>query len=344
MYWIIFFSIVLTVLISYKILKDTSLNIAPVYLAIMVVLVFSATLIVGAVSKKSEDLMILNGQVTGKSKVKVSCSHSYSCMCVTINKVQTCQTCYEHNHDFDWRVYSTVGGTEIERVDSQGVKEPPRFTKVIVGEPFSITKTYKNYIKGSPHSVFKDYGAFKDVEVPSFPKVYDYYRVSHVIDWNSEYKSGIRSIDKMLSDRLATASMKAKANVIIVFYSGSPDLIQALKVKNFGGRTNDLVIGLNLDKDGNIRHVSSFSWSKNAIVDVKMRDIILDLKQINVMNQKILVDKIEYVLVKYYQRRDNEEFKYLEANKEIPTWFYIVLILTDASVLGLCYLAKCKEI
>src|ERR1035437_10316243 len=88
------------------------------------------TLSVGMFSETA-DTEVWNGKVTSKEKEQVSCSHSYSCNCRSVQSCSgsgkdrsctsstQCDTCYEHNHDFDWVVHTTIGGKEIDRIDRQ---------------------------------------------------------------------------------------------------------------------------------------------------------------------------------------------------------------------------------
>lgn len=317
-------------------------SISAFVVALVSATVFSVVAIptyMSARSMQGGDVMVLNGSVTSKAQVATSCSHSYSCNCRMVQSGKTqsmqCDTCYEHSHDYDWVVKSTVGKTYIHRVDRQGVREPERFKNVVIGEPFSIQRDYFNYIRASPLSVFKDYNAYENVAIPTYPKVYDYYRVKHTINWKSQYVAGIQNIDRILADKLKHSSAKAKANVVVIFYGGSDDLIEATKVKNFGGRINDLTVMIRADKDGTIQRVGVFSWSKNDMVNVMVRDNILELGQLNDENNEKLVDILNTTLLKYYQHRDNEEFSYLEHNIVLPTWVYIVYFVMISLVVGL---------
>lgn len=276
------------------------------------------------------DTMVLNGYVTKKERERVGCSHSYSCNCRVVmqGKVSTtqCDTCYEHSFDVDWVVRSNIGGVRIDRVDRQGLTEPKRYTEAYVGEPFSLEESYFNYIKASPLTVFSDFNAYKDKQVPAHPKVYDYYRVKHVVDWASEYKSGIENINKLLTEKLKRSSSKAKANVLVIFHKEGDTFTEVVKNKNLGGRINDLTVLIDAEKDGTINNVGVFSWSKSDMVNVKLRDDILDLGVLNKENEEKLVDILDNTLVKYYKHRSIEEFKYLEENIEYPVWYYIATI------------------
>ncbi|WAX22582.1 hypothetical protein [Acinetobacter phage vB_AbaP_HB01] len=291
----------------------------------------------GAKESQGGDVMVLNGHIVKKYSQRVSCSHSYSCNCRIVQSGKTsstvCDTCYEHSYDVDWVIKSNVGSTEINRVNRQGTIEPPRFTQAYVGEPFSIELGYYNYIKASPLSVFKDYDTFRKVEVPSYPKVYDYYKIRHVVDYKSEWRGQFQVIDNYLAHKLKYSSAKAKANVVVIFYGGG-DIREAMRVKNYGGRINDLTVMVDAAKDGTIRNAYVFSWSKNDLVNVKLRDEILDMKNMN-GSQKKIVDSIDNILVNYYSHRSMEEFKYLEHNIEMPMWYYVVTIFGTLVILGL---------
>lgn len=302
-------------------------------------MVFSAFMVfmyVAAKDSQGGDVMVLNGHVTKKFSQRTSCSHSYSCNCRIVQNGKStttkCDTCYEHPYDVDWVVKSNVGSAEIDRINRQGTKEPPRFTQAYIGEPFSIEMDYYNYIKASPLSVFKDYHTFKNVLTPSYPKVYDYYRIKHVVDYNSEWRGQFEVIDNYLAHKLKYSSAKTKANVVVIFY-GKEDIREAMRVKNYGGRINDLTVMIQAAEDGTIKNAYVFSWSKSDMVNILLRDDILDMKNMN-GSQKKLVDSIDNILVKYYTHRSMEDFKYLEHNIQMPMWYYVGTILGMLLVLG----------
>src|SRR5262245_58928714 len=77
---------------------------------------------------------IWNGEVTNKQRNEVSCSHSYSCNCTPTYDDkgnytgQSCQTCYEHDYDVDWDVYSnTERNYSIPSPSRQGLVMPERW-------------------------------------------------------------------------------------------------------------------------------------------------------------------------------------------------------------------------
>jgi len=80
------------------------------------------------------DVEVWSGEVVNKKKIRMMCEHSYQCMCVTVScgkdcSTEICQTCYDHSFDNDWRVFTSMGKWtqfNIDRIDRQGLKEPPR--------------------------------------------------------------------------------------------------------------------------------------------------------------------------------------------------------------------------
>jgi hypothetical protein len=92
--------------------------------------------------EKTADTEVWDGRVASKKEVPVPCEHSYNCNCHEVcsgsgknrSCSEECDTCYEHHgfmrtiqgNDYDWDVYTTNGETvTIDRVDRQGVSEPP---------------------------------------------------------------------------------------------------------------------------------------------------------------------------------------------------------------------------
>lgn len=161
-------------------------------------------------NSNTSDVEVLHGQVTSKQSVHVSCSHSYRCNCYTTcsgsgsNQTCTehCSTCYDHSYDVDWMVYSQIGSLDIDRVDRQGLDEPPRFTKTKIGEPFSQTRSFENFIKGSPDTLFKRQGLvekYKDKIPKYFADIYDYYRIDRVINLVPLKQNGLatKSVEEM---------------------------------------------------------------------------------------------------------------------------------------------------
>lgn len=293
--------------------------------AVMTVVIF------GSLYGQGSDTQILNGQVTGKTREVVSCEHSYSCNCVTScsggSKNRTCsticQTCYEHSHDIDWDVQSTVGGTSINRIDRQGTSEPPRWTSIKVGEPFARESNYYNYIKASPFSIFNKSQLDSEVAVPSYLSVYDYYRINRVIEFGVTNKDS-QLLNNLLNDTLRTVGPLKKVNVVVVLHNKGNLFSESLRAKQLGGKINDVYVVIDMDKEGVFNSVAVFSWSKTDMVNIFIRDLLLDIGKFDAV---AINNVVKEGLTKHYEHRSIEEFKYLDDEVEIPKvaiWFLMI--------------------
>lgn len=276
--------------------------------------------------QKGADKMILNGQVTGKEKNRVHCSHSYPCNCRTVSNGKTtsvhCDTCYEHLFDYDWDVYSTVGGVTIDRVDRQGLDEPPRWTVVKIGEPFSAESSYYNFVKAAPLSIFNREAIESTVAVPGYLGVHDYYRIDRVI------KFGVASFDTTglntaLNEALRILGPAKKVNVVIVFHNKDSKFAEIVKAKALGGKINDVSVLIGLNKDFTFKSVDVYSWSKNDMVNVVMRDKLLDVGK---YDAAAIASAITIPIQSYYVHRSIKEFEYLEEEVEVSPAVMVALL------------------
>ena len=122
------------------------------------------------------DTEIWSGRVVKKQRETVSCCHAYPCHPHSCGKDSICwDICYEHLWDYDWVVYTNNGEEfDIDRIDRQGCGEPPRFTRVSIGDPTARAHSFTNYVKANPWSLFRREGYQKKFAIPKYPsKVYD---------------------------------------------------------------------------------------------------------------------------------------------------------------------------
>jgi len=278
----------------------------------------------GSMYGQGRDTQILNGQVTSVTRDEVSCEHSYQCNCVTScsgsgssrSCSTICQTCYDHSYDVDWNVHSTVGGVSIDRVDRQGLREPPRWSNVRIGEPFAVESSYYNYIKASPFSIFNKSQLDEKVVVPEYLSVYDYYRINRVIEFGVSVPEA-KQLNTLLNDTLKTVGPSKKVNVVVVLHNKGSLFSESLRAKQLGGKINDVYVVINMDKDGSFLNVAVFSWSKSDMVNVVIRDELLNIGKFDAVAMN---NVIKEGLTKHYQHRSIEEFKYLDDEVEIPKW------------------------
>jgi hypothetical protein len=310
--------------------KELALNIA------IALLVVGGTIYAGRYSQTA-DVEIINGEVTGKRRDTVSCSHSYSCNCRTVtsgsgsNRTSStsCDTCYEHRNDYDWLVLSNVGKFEIDRIDKQGSRTPPRWERVEKGQPVALENTYTNYIKGAAHSLFHSIEGEHKFSLPPYPTVYDYQYANRVLVDGVKVPN-INEFNGRLANALKVIGPSKQANVVVVI-TKNPSAMYAKALKNrwLGGKKNDVVVVIGAPDYPAIAWVDVFSWAKSDIVNVALRNEIYELKTVD---PESVVAAVTRVVLKEYVRKPMEEFEYLKDEVEPPTW--VVILAAVFATLG----------
>lgn len=269
------------------------------------------------------DYEVWAGKVINKKRQRVSCSHSYQCHCRTVRtcsggKTRTCtssrvcQTCYEHSYDVSWFVYSSLDTrTSIGRVDRRGLRQPPRWTAVKIGEPWFETRKYTNYVKGASSTLFKHHGTSKKLlgQVPEYPgRVYDYYRINRATK-SGKVNVNLHEWNHDLQELNSRVGPRKQAVVLVLFTNGqSKDYIYALKQAWTGAKKNDVVVVI--DTDGkNVNWIETLSWSKSTYFDIVLKD---ELNEIKVLDRLSILTTIENNIMKNFKRRSMKDFEYLK--------------------------------
>lgn len=291
------------------------IGVGSVILGLILMLIISWT--------STTDFDILNGQITGKKMHRVSCEHSYQCMCVTVStgknsSTTICQTCYEHPFDQDWDVYSSVGNFAIEREDSQGLVEPKRWDQVKIGEPASKKEYVTNYILASPDSLFHT-KSFQDDNVkygkwlPSYNTVYDYYRYHHVYNMVPSLKES-KQYNDAIGNILKSLGAKKQVNIDMVFVpTDDRNYKNALARHWLGGKKNDVVVVIGITQYPKIAFADAFTFANsthNEMLVVKLQQDIEAVGDVSKVND--VVNVINDDTTKYFHRDNMSNYKYLK--------------------------------
>ena len=272
----------------------------------------------------TSDTEVWNGKITGKKRERVHCQHSYRCFCYescsgsgsSRSCHQVCQTCYEHSYDVSWYVFTNIGDSfTISRVNRQGTIEPPRWSAIQPGEPYATTKSYTNYIKASPDTLFRQQGLVEKYKkfMPSYPqRVYDYYRLNRIVLVNGAKLENINTWNEELSELNAEVGPVRQANVILTVVKDLPaDYFHALRQFWIGGKKNDIVPVIGVDANNAIQWVEIMSWSQDKIFDIKLRDDLLNNKTLDMTNTLSI---IKDDTMKYFKRKPMKDFEYLKSS------------------------------
>jgi hypothetical protein len=219
----------------------------------------------------------------------------------------------------NWVVKSNINDSvHIGRIDSQGLREPPRFTEAIVGEPYSTTRSYTNYIKASPNSLFRsslDVGKYQKI-LPAYPAIYDYYRSNRLILLNgaglndpAHWAYRLDQINSVLGPTKQVHFM------LMVVKDADPDFYYALYQHWLGGKENDAIIVVGTKDNETIDWVNVMSWTDNYYFKVSLRD---DLRELKLTDEQNVLVAIETNIANNFKKKNFKDFEYL-ASTVVPT-------------------------
>lgn len=286
-------------------------------------------------TRHTADIEVLNGEITGKERKRVSCSHSYPCNCrqscsgtgTSRTCTTICDTCYMHSYDIDWRVYTNLSSFNIRRLSSQGLEEPPRWTKVKKGEPVAQLHRYRWYVKAAKDSLFNLDNSTKErfqELIPAYPQeIYDYHRLRRTLPVKVHIPGPeLYEYNQQLSLALRTMGPKRQANVVIVIVN-TPDqmYLEALQAAWLGGKKNDVVVVLGTPNYPEISWAGVITWSDSELFKVKLRD---DLRALGTASPDGVIPIIQDNVMKGFVRKKNEEFEYLKKEIKPPVWLLCI--------------------
>lgn len=287
----------------------------------------SATLFLGMYSE-TMDTEIWSGKVIDKSKDKVSCSHSYECNCTetcsTTNGSRSCSkscsTCYDHSYDYNWVVKSNIGNFNISRIDRQGVEAPPRWSSVNVNDPVSKTNTYTNYIKGAKANVLNRGDSKITYAIPEYPlSIYDYYYIDRAITLDNAV-SNTKDWSIAISKALLDLGGAKQVNLVMVFTKNPQDFSEQLNTAWLGGKKNDVIVVIGTQDGLKVDWVNVLSWTNQEHFKVSLRDSLLEAPLNPPKTLQLIAKHIESDFV----RRQMQEFEYLQADIEPPTYVMVI--------------------
>lgn len=305
----------------------------------------------------THDDEVWTGVVTTKQRERVSCSHSYPCNCRQVCTSDSkgnqscstvCDTCYEHSYDYNWVVYFSTGDeVDIDRVDRQGVREPPRFSAVKLGEPAAIEHGYTNYIKAAPDTLFRRQGLVDKYasSLPAYPgRVYDYYKIDRFVSVNmnvtnrSEWNHALMELN-------ADVGNKRQADVAVVLARNVPrEWFFALEEKWLGGKKNDVVVVVSVNDAGVINWVETMAWVTDPIFKVRLRDDLMS-PGANVLDPKFTLPIVRKHVMESYHRKPMADYEYLKSNiRPSTTEWLLALIFGIAVAAGISYIMHREDV
>lgn len=314
------------------------------------------------------DTEIVNGAVTAKDVWRFSCPintgnpcrNGYSCNCVQVpyecgssdskGNYQSrtcyrteCDTCYKYDWEQNWYVHNNMpvsNKLEIDRVDEQGAREPPRYSRVNIGDPTSAQHSYQNWVKASVGTLYSEDKGKDDIYaqiIGTYPtKVYDYYMVDRVLTPNFKLRNEA-AWNRELAKAVSTLGPQKQMNLVVVIAENVPrDYAYGLRRSWEGFKKNDAVIIIGT-RGGAIQWAEVMSWSKNELFNVELRNkISVDMRgqDINAVDPALFFSMVHDVGMRNFERRPMAEFEYLKGSIPPPLWLMIACAIA-AVLLGL---------
>ena len=280
------------------------------------------------------DTEVWSGRITGKEQVEVPCTHSHS-QCIAWDEDGICtawHTWYEHDHDYDWRAYTSNNETiTIPRVDRQGVNPPPRWTRIQDGDPTAQAHGFINYIKGNKKKFFtkpQNYQKLEEKEMlPNYPKIRDDYFCDRFINVNVDMP-GVEIWNMELMEINAFLGARKKVNIIMVAVMGQDreEYVRALDYKWLRGKKNDFIIVFGVNRYPKLEWVEIISWTDDENLKNQVRGELFEKTNLDNMQEILAIVRNQMINSKMYVRKKfKDDFRYLRKSIVPPTWALIML-------------------
>lgn len=303
---------------------------------------------------------------------EVPCSHPKYCTrynsCKTTDSKGKCEGGYEeyqcgweHAYDVDyhpehWAMISSMNNSYgIDRNDWERLKVQFHATPIfqdmnrdyhdndgdmyhfswdrkIESVEYIITQhSYENRVQAS-HTVLN----FPEVDT-AYKRLYaikDYPEVSNLM-CNALLGETNQKVDRYVNQCNALYASNKQVKVFYMIYKNAPfeaGLIQEQYWK--GGNKNEVNICIGIDNNRNIRWAYVFSWTKQEIVKIDIRDYINEQKVLNDSTYYKIINHSNAVIQNKFVRRYFEEFSYLtvEPTKTAVIWTYIISFILTAGL------------
>lgn len=300
------------------------------------------------VGMKTADFEVWNGEVLSKSRDHGHYIESYSCNCRSVScgkncSTTVCQTCFRDHYTVTWLAKTSVGAVTFEHLDrlSRSVynsPDPTAYTKCAIGEPAALEKSFTNYIKAVPESLFNQ-GAAAEHKTPAYPRVHNFYRINRVVNEGAVKPEIARDLNDRLNHALKKLGGKKQVNVVVILTKNAdPNYKYAVEKAWIGGKKNDVVAFIALDGD-RILWADAFTFAKNSgneLFHVLLRD---GLRKIGTFDQAAVTNLITSTISQKYDRPRMQDFEYLKDSITPPDWLLILsAILAVFGSLGLTVL------
>ncbi len=306
----------------------------------------------------SQDTETINGSVTSKKIEKQDCKYPgwydysddfctnentrsvvdhYRTVCDADGKNCRSEAVYktQYSYDYPWEqkffVYSNIDDYVIEREDSQGAKTPKRFDIVNVGDPVSKTHSYNNRLLLAGKNILNPQNTAYDeaalAALPTYPGViFDYYRLNRMISIGLPIDN-TEGWNRRISDANSIIGPAKQANLIVIATDSTKytrDLRNGIYKKWNGGKKNDVIVILGI-KNNVVDFVDGITFLNNKGNEYMISEFGNLLEKPFAIS---LIDDIQSIVMRKFDRTAMESVKYLEDDYQPPFSVILYSIIT----------------
>lgn len=331
------FVAILTPPVFVRLRHDRSIKMEEMILAMVVMgLATIACFYVGK-NFKISDNQIISGEIVDKVREHGFYTETYDCNCVD----GKCQTCSRTIYTVEWYAVANIAKIEIDSARSEyrsvyNKADPARYTNIIIGEPASTTRTFRNYIAATPDSVFHN----RSVDplyaklMPAYPgQVYDFYRINRVLTLGN-VPVNASEWNQTLAQHMKKWGYQNKGNVILVFTDiANRGFTESLKNHWLQGKQNDIVVIFGLEQN-KILWADVFSWTENETFKLELADSLRNLEN---LNKDAVFSTIDSHMKDFKYRDMGTDFEYLDHMVAphivwVPLAYLISILLAIGSI------------
>jgi hypothetical protein len=282
----------------------------------------------------------LNGRITQKVHGTQKCCHCHD-ECDAKDKDGKCTRSHEecsHTTDYYWNLKTSVGTIDVE--DCSGWDSTPDvWAQARVGEPAAVSHIYQNFLLADPESLFvhKDMGKFLG-SIPKYPKIYNLYKVNHVIGLDVPVPAGWQDFFRELNADFG-ATKQVDVTVVLTTIN-DPTYAQALEAKWLYGPKNSITLVVGVEGQA-IKWVRVVTISRVEDLKIHLRD---NLQTLDLSDPKVL-DIIRQGIAQEFHRTPMSEFAYLmDAAQPTGGTLALLVIIQLLVSIGLTILMHKKDV
>ena len=292
--------------------------------------VVSCAVYYGPMYWQASDLQLLSGSVAEKKRVYDPETESYDCGKDSQGHTKTCT---REIPRWRWDVVSDIDGDKFSEYTHQSIRAPEIYTNTQIGDPYTASKRFLNFQNVSEQTVMIDREAAEEYKgwLPEYPHVYAGFKVQR--GFSNTPQVDQRELSRQLNVAQKRWGPMHGVNVIVIALREETDFkgfYYALKSKWKGGKKNDAVVVMRLDKEGRVINANSFTRSADNLTDPQGFNFS-NLMHVNAVKLN-RYDTAKYIealdsAFQYFQREDLGRYDFLKDEYDPPYWLVALSLL-----------------